>query len=56
METQQLLAVALASGGKLAEAETVAQSIVSAHPEVTQARDLLDRIRHEMSRSGVKRP
>jgi tetratricopeptide (TPR) repeat protein len=55
VETQQLLAVALASGGKFAEAETVAQSIVSAHPEQSQARDLLDHIRREMSRSGGKR-
>ena len=56
VETQQMLAVALAGGGKLAEAEAVAQSVVSAHPEVTQARDLLDRIRREMSKSGGKRP
>jgi tetratricopeptide (TPR) repeat protein len=55
VETQQLLAVALASGGKFAEAETVAQSIVSAHPEQSQARDLLDHIRREMSTSGGKR-
>ncbi len=56
VETQQMLAVALASGGKLAEAETVAQSIVSAHPELTQVHDLLDRIRREKSKPGAKRP
>lgn len=56
VETRQLLAVALASGGKLAEAETVAQSIVSAHPEQASTRDLLDRIRREMAKSGGKRP
>jgi tetratricopeptide (TPR) repeat protein len=56
VETRQLMAVALASGGKLAEAEMVAQSIVSAHPELTKARDLLDRIRREMSKSRGKLP
>jgi Tfp pilus assembly protein PilF/lysophospholipase L1-like esterase len=56
VETQQLFAVALASAGDLSEAETVAQSIVSAHPEQTQAKDLLDRIRREKSKSGGKLP
>jgi hypothetical protein len=56
LETQQLLAVALAGGGKLAEAEKVALSVVTAHPEQTQARELLDRIRQEMTKSAGKYP
>ena len=56
LETQQLLAVALAGKGNLAEAEAIAQSIVAAHPEVPQARDLLERIRHQMNTSSGKRP
>jgi tetratricopeptide (TPR) repeat protein len=56
VETEQLLAVALASSGKLSEAESIAQAIVSAHPEQDQARLLLDRIRHELSISARQRP
>ncbi|MCX6135815.1 MAG: tetratricopeptide repeat protein [Ignavibacteriales bacterium] len=56
VETQQLLAVALAGGGKLAEAEVVAQSIVSAHPEQTQAREILERIRMQMRTTTKERP
>jgi tetratricopeptide (TPR) repeat protein len=56
LETQQLLAVALAGKGDLAEAEMIAQSIVAAHPEVAEARDLLERIRYQMKTSIGKRP
>lgn len=56
LETQQLLAVALAGKGNLAEAEVIAQSIVTAHPEVTEARELLERIRYQMKTSIGKRP
>lgn len=56
LETQQLLAVALVGDRKFDEAEAIAQSIVSAHPEQAEAQGLLNHIRQEMSRAGGKRP
>ena len=56
VELQQMLAVALAGSGKFDEAEKIAQSIVSLHPEMAQARQLLGRIQLEKNKTKAKIP
>ena len=56
LETQQYLAVALAGSGKLLEAQRIAESMVSSHPEYLPGKDLLRNIEQELQKSKRKLP
>jgi tetratricopeptide (TPR) repeat protein len=56
LETQQYLAVALAASGKVLEAQRIAESMVSTHPEYLPGKDLLRNIEQSLQHSKRKLP